>query len=163
MASDDDDARGFAAVGERDVERCRSGDAGSDTGNDFERNASLLEGVDLFSEATEDGGIAAFEPDNPQAALGAIDHELVDFGLSDSFGATALADIEDLGSWASQREDFAADQIVMKNKVRTGDQAIGLYGEERRIARARTHQVDGSWDGFGHGFVLGFGCQVADL
>src|SRR5690606_19992387 len=81
MTGEEGDAAGEVAVGDGDAGVCGDGVAGGNAGDDFEGNGGGGEGEGLFSAASEDEGIAAFEPDDGVAAAGFVDEEAVDVVL----------------------------------------------------------------------------------
>ena len=142
MIRDDDDARGFAAVGKRDPEGCRGGDAGSDAGHDLKRHAGRLQRVDFLGEAAKNAGVASFEADYVQALACSQDHALVDFSLRGTLGTEALSDTGDARAGWGQSKDGLRNEVVVQNDCGSGDQAMGFHGEQVGITRACADKID---------------------
>src|SRR5262249_2076547 len=83
--------RGDAAPGKRDL-RGGSGSRGcGDAGNDFEFDAGFGECGDLLAGPTEDEGIASLEPNNRAAGASMLDEKSVNLVLGNGGCTAALA------------------------------------------------------------------------
>ena len=86
-----------------------------------EGDAGFGEGGDFFGGAAEQERVAALETDDGAAGLRVVDHERVDFVLSDVFCAAALAYVDDhcMGG-AKERMDEGTRSSWRMTSARTG-------------------------------------------
>ena len=99
----------------RDCRRCYDA---TDARHDLARHTCRGAGFDLLAGATEDGGIAALEPDHMSPGLGVFDHQLLDPPLAGlHVVAWALADIDDLGARFRLGEKFRRRQTIVQHDV----------------------------------------------
>ena len=93
----EEDARGDATIGERDLRGGGGCEGGRDAGDDFEGNVVGTEGVDFFGGPAEEERVAAFETDDDFVMGCTVDEERVDVRLSEKTKAGTLADVDALG------------------------------------------------------------------
>ena len=97
--------------------RARDGDGAGDAGDDGAGDARLGECLELLHAAAEDVGVAALEPHDDLALLGAVDEELVDPLLRDGVVVGLLADVDhldvggELGQDGLRREPVEHDDV----------------------------------------------------
>ena len=66
---------GNVAMGQRDLQAGRRGDAGGDAGHDLDGNAFGAQRIELLAATAEDERVAAFEANHGLAGLGALRSE----------------------------------------------------------------------------------------
>jgi hypothetical protein len=69
------------AVGDGDAGGLGGGDRGADAGHELVGDAGLAQDLGLLAAAAEHHGVAALEPDDPQAGAGLVEQEAVDLVL----------------------------------------------------------------------------------
>ena len=146
---------GRVAIGERSLEGRRYGKGGGDAGDDLEGDSFGAQGFHLFVGAAEDEGVAGLEAQDGTVLVGVFDHEGVNAGLGDAWLSAAFADGDDEGCGAGEVEHFVRDEVVGQNDVGGLDEVKGTAGEEIRVARACTAEVNfAGFDGVAHDLGL---------
>jgi len=93
MAGEDQQRRSDIAMRQRDVGGSGRAKRGSDSGDNFEINAALSQGLDLFAASAEDEGIAALKPNHLQIEPGIVDQRLIYVLLQGTLPTAALANV----------------------------------------------------------------------
>ena len=114
---------GDAAIGEGNSCSSSGPERSGDARDDFVRDAGFAKGFDLFTRAAEDGRVATLQPDDGLARFRIGDQKRVDLVLSEKLAAGSLADIDDFRSGGNHRENFTADERIVKNNVRACEEA----------------------------------------
>src|SRR6185437_4429833 len=112
-----------------------------DTGNADVGNAVSGQYLDLFTATTEDERVATLQPGNTQATSCVLDQELIDTVLNLVI-AGIFADKDALGVTAGALEHRLWHQAVVQNNIRLLQQLHGAQGQQVRISRAGTNEVD---------------------
>ena len=97
---------------------------------------------DLFTTTTKDERIATLEPDHTLALSGQIHQLAVDLVLRHGVIGAALADINTLGIATAQFKNRRSYQSVVEHHICLLHQTQRAKGQQVRIARAGTHQVN---------------------
>ena len=108
----------------------------------LERNAMGRQLFDLFTTTTKDKRITPLEPDDTLALPGQIHQLPVDLVLRYRMVGAALADINSLGIATAQFKNRRCHQTVVQHHIRLLHQAQGTKGQQVRITRPGTHQVN---------------------
>src|SRR5712664_1245590 len=66
----------------------------------------------------------------------------MDFFLADTLASEALADVVQLGGRWNQRQDLAPDELVVQNNVSRLQKLQRFQGQQLRISRPGSHQID---------------------
>lgn len=130
------------AHGRRDAVDSKRGEAARDTGDDAKRNAGIRESQSLLAAATEDEGIAAFEPQHPLALAGELDQTLADVPLSRGGFASALAGEFQRGPVAGKRQYGRVDEGVVDDGIGRREGVHRMDREQAGIARAGADEPD---------------------
>ena len=144
MAGGENDGRRGATIGQRALDGGGGGEGSGDSGNDFTRNARESQRIHFFGGAAKDERVANFEADDALAFACLIDHEEVDLFLRDALHAAAFADVQDPRTWIGSAEHCGRNKIVVQHDIAGGEQARGFHGEQIRVARACSDEIDGS-------------------
>ena len=142
MRGDERDAACEAAVRDRDAERRRHADAGSDARNHLDLDASGDESLHFLAAAPEDERITALETGHHLPLPGVEDHQALDELLRRRCAAAALADFDHARVGACVGEAAAAHQLVDQDDIRHAEHARGLQRHQFRVARTCSDQVD---------------------
>ena len=108
---------GHAAKGEGDAHKSREGRATRNARDVGPAEAELFCELKLFAGTSEDHGVAAFEPHDPKALLGATLNPIVDEDLRRAGLACTLADTDQRRIGMREVEDVAVDQAVVEHEL----------------------------------------------
>jgi len=157
VGGSEDELRGRAAVGERSLQVGGYGEGGGDAGDDLKGDLGFAEEGDLFTGAAEDERVTGFEPEDGASLRRVFEHEGVNAGLGDARLSATLADGDDVGGGAGEREDLIGDEVVGEDDVGGLDEREGAEGEQIGVAGARSDEVDVAGLGFSaHCLASGF-------
>ena len=113
----DGDARGNAAVGDRDARAGRGGEGGTDTGDDFDGNTALAEVEHLLASSTKEEGVAGFKPDYMLSGGGVGEEEVENLLLNGILMTFFFAGVDELGLRIGEGEDFSRNEAIVKDNV----------------------------------------------
>ena len=102
---------------QRDSGIGRDGKRRADARHYFERYGRRTERLGLLTTASEKERVATLEPYDTLAARGPIDEQSVNLFLWRLSPAADFANIDTLGPWVRQSQQFWIDQIVIDNHV----------------------------------------------
>ena len=106
-----------APLGHRDAGVGGGGDAGGDAGHDLEGDALRPQRECLLAAASEDERVAALQPHDALAFLGAAHHQRLGLLLRHGLPAALLADEQQLRVRARAVERRGRDQAVVEDHV----------------------------------------------
>ena len=141
VTGDDRDRGGQSTHRDRDAGRGRRGHRRRDAGHHLERHTGVAERHGLLAAAPEDERVAALQPHHRPVAGGELDEQGVDQLLGHA-PAGPLADVDQLGVRPRQGEHAVADQGVVHDDVRLGDEPGGAHRQQLGVAGASTDEGD---------------------
>ncbi len=117
MTGNKADPLGKIPVGQGNT-RIGGGTAGGrDARHHFEGDAGLCQSLQLLAAATEDKGIAPFEPDHGLAGKSLGQQQTVDFTLRSTVLTGPFAHGDALGTFGDQRQDLGTDQGIEQHHI----------------------------------------------
>src|SRR5262252_1840876 len=124
---------------------CKRGDRGrtGNTRHDLEWYSGLRKRLGFFGSPAENEWITAFETADILSFARLFDHEPMDMFLLKILFAGALADIDDFRLGIGFFKQVKIDQAIMKHNVGLVQARKTPHRDQIRIARARTHDVNG--------------------
>ncbi|OQA09241.1 MAG: hypothetical protein BWY66_00649 [bacterium ADurb.Bin374] len=120
----------------------RAGNAGGDTGNEFERDAGFCEFFHFFAASAEDKRVSALEADDQFALPSTIDEKAVDRVLRQRVIARSLADIDEFGAGLGHAEEGGSAELVVNDDVGGAHDLQAANGDQARIAWAGADKKD---------------------
>ncbi len=123
MAGQKMDGAGDAALGQGQAERRRGGGAGGHARDDFKRDASGAQGIDLLGGTAENAGIAAFQPHHALSCERFPHQQIANIPLRRGAAAATFADVNSPCPVTRKIEDRHVDQTVMQDDVRLAQEA----------------------------------------
>src|SRR5690606_5473228 len=121
------------------------GGAAGSCGNarhDLEGNTRRGQFLDLLTTTTEDDGTPALQEQPALGLLLELHPQATDVLLRHGVLRTLLADMDALGIAAAEVEDGLTDETVVEHDVRLLHQAQRAEGQQIRITRTGTNEVD---------------------
>ena len=155
MAGDEDAGLGVVAVGERDAGEGGDSDGGGDAGNDLEEHAVFLECLDFFAAAPEGVRVAALETHDTQILLRELDQQQIQVFLRHTVIAALLAGVDAFCVGFHQSQNGLGNQMIEHQDVGLADESQGAQGEQFRVARAGTDEIDCAGNGGASGGIVG--------
>jgi hypothetical protein len=134
----EEDARGDATIGKRDLRGGGGCECSRDAGDDFEGNVVGPESVDFFGGPAEEERVAAFETNYDLMMGGSVDEEGVDVRLGEETKAGALAHVDALDGGGDEGEDLRAHERVVEDDAGRLEEAERFDGEEVGVTGAST-------------------------
>src|SRR5579863_3678629 len=128
-------------MSERDTGAGRGAKRGSDARHDEAVDAIRGEHFEFLTSAAEHAGIAALEARDALTLACEVDQQLVDARLMGVL-AGLLADEDPLRITARSLEHSVRHRTVVENHVSLLQQLQGSHGEQVRVARAGSDEVD---------------------
>lgn len=138
VAGEHGEVGGVVAMRERDARVIRRGRDGRHARHDLEGNFGLHQRLRLLAPATEDVGIATFEPHDAFARARLGDHQCVELFLGNVLSFAAR---NQFAARAGVPEQCRVDQQIVNDHVGALQQIRAAQREQSRIARARAHQI----------------------
>ena len=129
-------------MGERNTGIGRDAQRRGDPRDDLERDARVGEGLGLFPAPPEDERVAPFEPDDGQAAPGAVDQHAADLFLRIGMRGLLLAHVEALGPGRREIQEALGRQVVEQHAIRAFEGAASFQGEQIGVAWSCADEVD---------------------
>ena len=123
-------------MGQRNAERSGRADAGGDAGDYLHLDIRGAQRLQLLAAATENEGIAAFQPRHDLALPCVLHQQALDEFLRRVLTAAALADLDDLGARARMRQAPPAHQVVDQHDVGDAECPRRLERHQLRVARS---------------------------
>ena len=142
VTGDEGDGLGVIAVSEGDTGIGGAAGGSGDARDDLEGDTLRGQGIDLLAAASKDEGIAALEAQDPLALLGQVGQQAVDVLLTHDVMVTFLTHVDAPGIPARQVEDRLGHQAVVDHHVGLLHEPQGAEGDQVRIARPGTYQVN---------------------
>src|SRR5262249_20775347 len=142
VASYDGNARRARAVSNWYAGVSGSSNRRTDSRNDFVGDSRAFQSGRLFTSPAEHEGISALEPDYQLAFARFANDKLLDLCLIDAALAGLLADVNQFGARRGVFQQFGANQSIVKNNLRPLQTIFALQGEQIRIPRPGTDQID---------------------
>lgn len=136
----ENDAGGKTAIGEGDSGSRGAGKCGGDSRDNFMRDTSFLQRLDLFTRTSKDGWISALEPHRGLGSGTVVHEKRIDLFLSKKLLTAALADVDDLSRGRDQFKNRRADQRIVQDYIGGLQQANGFDGEQFGITGASANQ-----------------------
>ncbi len=133
---------GMITMGQRNTGIGRAATGRGNPGDDLERYVVRRQFFDLFAASPEYERIAAFEPQYALAFFSQGNQQLVDLILRHRMRCALFTDIDAIGIAPAQVEDSGRYQAVVQDHVGLLHQAQGTEGQQIRIARSGTDQID---------------------
>ena len=110
--------------------------------NHFERDARFNQRFHFLTAAAEDERVAALQPNDREPAPRALDHHGADLFLREGVHGFLLADVDALAILAREIEQVLVGKMIVEHGVGEGEQLAALPGDEVRVARAGSNQID---------------------
>jgi len=108
-------------------------------GNDLDRHVLAGQVLRLLAAPPEDGGVAALQPDDVLAPVGAVAHQFVDLTLGRAVGR-ALAHVDGLDGGREFVEDRLVRQRIVEDDVRVPESVPRPPGEQFGVTGTGTDE-----------------------
>ena len=131
-----------AARGHRDADRCRARDTAADAGDDDAGKRLGTTSINLFLSTTKDERVAAFEPNNDFTFESMLNQQFVDLGLGDAVMIGIFANVYQERLRPCPLQHFSRNQAIVNNRVGLLNKAHATHGDQVRIPRACTNQIN---------------------
>jgi hypothetical protein len=120
----------------------RGGNCSGHPGNDLEFNPGRGQRFRFFSSSPQDKRIASLQPHNHVASVGSFNQEPIDGLLLRIFPFAPPSDIDPLSLVLGMGKEDGISQIIVENHVCLLKTLFSSKGQEPRISRASSDQID---------------------
>ena len=144
----DSHGAGDAPAGQRDSGEGRASVCGGDSGDDLKRNSFARQRLGFFAAASEDEGVAAFQPGDEFAVAGALDQGGGYLHLGLHFARAGFADKNLFGVASREVQNAARNQSVVEDDIGLLQKAQRFKGHQFGIAGSgadEKHFADGAF------------------